>query len=664
MELFELKELVSCNLQEALKVRTEVVSKKDRNLFCLYLFKLLEKKVLTKKIDETLFTQILGLTYYFEIQEPRVLFKKAFLLYRFFLNYNNVFYLKYAIKVVESLKKRPSTFSFKRLRSIANIYLIYYMHVGKAHALELSLNYFSQAFEKNISTVPSRFLWEWANAWYLLAKISHEPHDLYKALELLRSCHELFEKDLMVLKDLCKTLIALGKTTWNPAYFKEAIQLASDKINLLYFQKHPRDITKPFWYVLLEAKVNLWFFQQSESLHEIETLFTKAVMLFPKESIFWLEWSSFLIQVGFQLQDLTYLEKAIDKLTSLKATECDPYEVSLILSEGLFALGLLSEDNRLFQTAKACLNEVVALFPRKEQVIYTQAYADYIQGLFFQDSTFFKTSLKRTKALLSSNPFCLKFSILKALSYAHLVKKSAYKQDIEKALKQLESLMRFTSQASLVTQYGELALILFKKTKHLDSLEKATVFLKQYLKNHEDPQVTFYLLRVLFMYAEHTEFLEVYQEIFYYESKLRDPHIDHELFRLRAQIHLLFGLRTHNIYYLDESIALLKEGIYTDPLNDYFQADLGIAYLARFLLKKSKKDLTLSHKFLLQAKNLGNDIVVAPLAWIYQSLGLIKKGNALLESDFQYRKRFQLESFLLFEKVMEIFNKQSKTNKG
>lgn len=221
--------------------------------------------------------------------------------------------------------------------------------------LQLSLANYAEAFKQE-ADVPGEFWMDYGNVCMLLAKQLNDPNLILRGIELLRQ-----------------------GVSFAPSSYKIWVALASS-ISLLYDYTHDED----------------HFCQASEC-------FASAAKLNPSDVQIWLQWASLLKESGNRLKDTKRLHSAIEKCHRAFACDRKSEEATLIWTEILSSLGVLSDRLDLIYEGQNKALEAIDHFGPTPKLLRAHGSCLYALGKYYNDLDYYYQAIEKYQEGLSIN---------------------------------------------------------------------------------------------------------------------------------------------------------------------------------------------------------------------------------------------------------------------
>lgn len=350
--------------------------------------------------DEVVFSESLALAEELRPDHALLLCKAAFALYHYgVLHQKGRCFLQALDKLLyaESLDKQIFEQDSGWHRLWGNVLTALARLVGDTAFLEQALDQFYLS-EKTLLTHSTaqkqafiELYWDWGEVWVRLGKHSGERVDFEKGLQKLEKASQLGCSLPHFLIDYGDAWDAYGMLKGD----EECLQKA-----LFYFREAIVDSYRPektisaaylkAWVGYAIAAKHLFeLTHKREHFEEADLAFQEALLACPEQSDLWLEWGELFLHSAWLKRDAKEIETALDKLTSSKIKECDPFRVSALLSQGVVVLGLFIEDLKLLRDGLDRVLKTLELDSRHPDLLYSAGLAHMAQALYFFESNVF-----------------------------------------------------------------------------------------------------------------------------------------------------------------------------------------------------------------------------------------------------------------------------------
>ncbi len=306
------------------------------------------------------------------------------------------------------------------------ILLALYQFTSTDHLVERALKKFENSeriLNKTVShNLGARDLyWDWADAWLRLGKLSKEPSDFYQALDKFRRAIQWGTDAPLLRIDTAEAFFELASILGDPALMRAAVEAFEEGIS----SSVPVELSDPLpisyhkgWKLLTKAAAKCAELSGiKEDFEKASLLFQEAILATPTQASLWYDWGALLITQGWMEKNCKPLEDALEKLTSSKISECEPFKVTALQGEVLVLLGLYLDDFKLLKEGRSRI-QLVKKWGKEQEIATFLGISDLAWGLYFSDETSFSRAVQHFQQALRETPNCVK--TLRALFQAYL----------------------------------------------------------------------------------------------------------------------------------------------------------------------------------------------------------------------------------------------------
>ena len=473
-------------------------------------------------------------------------------------------------------------------------------------------------------------LWDTAAAWLTIAEQSQEFVDLQRSIELYRLASRKKEVHPPFLASFGEALLLFGSFLGDPAYVREGLEILRQAIQ-------GKEICA--WRSFAEGHKLLYDLTGNrEDFEKADSTFQRAIIATPEQSQLWLQWGVMFLESGWRRRQLSEIEMALEKFTSLKMNDCPPALVTAYLGEGLALLGLFLDDLKLIHDGKEKVITILNQHEEFPELLVAMGMVQLIEGLYFQDAGHFTNAVDFFHKGLESNSRDLRCS--HALFQAYLgwgvtMRDSGCLMDACDAIERLSSL-RPSSSVHLI-EWGTALLRLCQLEE--DSLEQQAICeeaidkFRKAVELNGDMEAEYQLGSTLDLLGDITGVEEYFEEAIEILTRLhcRLPG------DLQVTFHLAMALSHHgeftaNVELLFEAVRTFEEVAGRDPEDEEAFCHLGYTQL---LLsehtydanhpEKSQELRSQAEGSLMRALSLGSNETNYHLACLYSLSGLTEK---------------------------------------
>lgn len=333
-----------------------------------------------------------------------LLCKSAFALYHFgVLHQKGRCFLQALDKLIQAESLNRGIFEAKSSwrRLWGNVLTALSRLVGDISFLEQAIDQFSlsEKIELSLPEPQSEILvelyWDWAESWVRLGKHSGEWVDFEKGLQK-------FAEAAYLGCSLPHFLIDYGEA-WDAYGVLKGDEECLEKA-LFYFREAIVDAYRPketvsaaylkAWVGFAKAaKHRFELTHKPDHFRDADAAIQEALLACPEQSDLWLEWGELYLHSAWLKKEVKEVETALDKLTSFKIKECDPFRVSALLSQGVVILGLFVEDLKLLRDGLERVSKTLEIEPSNLDLLYASGLAYLTHGLYFFDPGVFAKAI-------------------------------------------------------------------------------------------------------------------------------------------------------------------------------------------------------------------------------------------------------------------------------
>ncbi len=229
-------------------------------------------------------------------------------------------------------------------------------------------------------------LWDRASAWLTVAEQSQEFADLQRAVELFRLASRQKEIPPRFFVSFGEALLLLSSFSGNPLYVREGLDILRTAI---------QSKEASAWVPFAEGHKLLYDLTGNrEEFERADSVFQRAIIAVPEQTSLWLQWGLLFMESGWRCRQLSEIEVALEKFTSLKMYDCTSPLMRAHLGEGLALLGLFLDELKLIHDGK---EQVMALLqtdhPDHSELLVAAGMIQLIEGLYFQDANYFAAAV-------------------------------------------------------------------------------------------------------------------------------------------------------------------------------------------------------------------------------------------------------------------------------
>lgn len=600
---------------------------------------------------------------------PAVFFRIASYYYTFFTRVNDKKILYLALdKILEAFAVDSSYFEREGQANFlwAQILVSLSIHLDDETFLMEGIKKYEKAlmqFEGD-RVLQGRVLWEMAKAYFRLAKNSFELQEALASLERYSKAATMLSHEPSFWLDYGIALVSLGKLFGKFTFLKQGCEIFQKALQM----KMQKPLQKTLWLHLLETTKQIALLTgKKEDFEACDELFQTTILAYPEEAFLWLKWGDFFLKEGWRLNNIQYIEKGIEKVTSLKSSDCDPTLKRILLAEGLLSLGYIIDDFYFIQEGLERLKSSHGNETQAESYLYAKGFSELILGLYFSDERYFEGALFYFEKGLEITPHALHF--LSGIADTYITWGNLKKQEelFNRGFDTFEKLHSFyPASAYLLDEWGVALLKLYHHHSSSDLLFSALDKFKKALELHDEPEISFHFGIAFDLLGLATQEESYFNKaIFYLKSVLK---VAPEFLKVSYHLglaYLHYGEAANHIPSLTNALNCFEMILKRLPEDEASHAHMGKAFLCLFSLheeKKAKEESAYFAEFhLIEAMNLGSKEAAFDLGCLYSLTNRLEKSLLFLEkSGFEmekFLKEKRLEKVILTTAFQEILKK-------
>ena len=260
----------------------------------------------------------------------------------------------------------------------------------------------AQVAEKEEASLTMQLYWDFGNAWIQLGKNSQEIGDIQKGIEKFRKAASLGCSEPNFRIDYGESLVALVALNGETCFLEEATKKFKRAISETYSPDGDQSPTHVRGWMLY-AKTAQKLAECGGEEEEADKVFQDAIIALPDQAELWLDWGELFLRLGWIQKNLSFIETALEKLTSAKVSECDPLRTSALLGQGMTFLGLFIEDLKLLREGEERISAALDIAPENNELILASALSALAFGLYFSEASYFEQAAYRFRLAIAQN---------------------------------------------------------------------------------------------------------------------------------------------------------------------------------------------------------------------------------------------------------------------
>lgn len=507
---------------------------------------------------------------------------------------------------------------------------------------------------KHCQTLPTVFYWNWGEIWHQLGLYSGEPTDFQNGIQKFLQAQDLGERSPLFRISFGRVFVSFGELKGDSRPLEDAASLFRGVIADTYYPKE--EVSKPFVLAFRELalclKSSYCLTHENEVFEQADKVFQEAILASWENGDLWLDWGELFLHAGWINRDSKFVEIALEKLTSSKINQHDPFRVSALLGIGLVLIGLFFENLKLILEGKERIETALEMAPNQPMLLYASGVVNLGFALFYSESQKFSLASAFFEKCLELNfhvADCRHALFRTYFAWGVNQKDPSLIQKGIQSISLLSSLRPFS--AHYLKEWGVALLQLRQhendRDSQLEALEEAVIRFQEAYQLSVDLETLYHWGCALDMIGDLTIDEEAYEQAveILKEVYREKPHEIQVCYHLGLALSHLGELSRH-LESLEQAVQFLELVARSDSEDEMVACDLGYTYLNLseliydpVLPDKGETLRREAEKWLLKSVELGSEDAWYHLACLYSLANLC-------EASLYYLRKAQFAGYL------------------